>query len=113
MSEDDHPFTLSRHQVPAPPMDSVAWSDWLRWLVCVMNPGDPQLHFAASLLSQALKTGVLSEKQASAGNRLITRIADAYEAGDLVCLKTGGASVSVMPFPPRLAVDNTKDEYNA
>ena len=26
MSEDDHTFTLSRHQVPAPPMDSVAWA---------------------------------------------------------------------------------------
>ncbi len=100
-------FTLSRHQVPEPPYGSKAWFDWLRWMVVVMNPDDPQFHFVASLLSSAVRYGRLTEKQAAAGNRAIERITAAYEAGDLLCLKTGSAPAEVVPLAPRLAIDNT------
>lgn len=103
----DTPFTLEYHQVPAPPYGSKSWADWLRWLIVVMNPDDPQLHFAASLLSHSLKTGGLSEKQAAAANRTIQRVHDAFEAVDLLCLKSGRPAAAVVPTGPRLAIDNT------
>lgn len=102
------PFTLSRHQVPEPPYGSTAWFDWLRWLVTVMNPSDPQFSFIASLLSSAVKYGRLTEKQADAGNRAIERVVAAYDAGDLLCLKTGAPPAEVVQIAPRLAIDNTK-----
>lgn len=101
-------FTLTRHQVPEPPYGSRAWFDWLRWMVVVMNPDDPQFHFVASLLSSAARYGRLTEKQAAAGNRAIARITDAYEAGDLLCLKVGSPPAEVTPFVPHVAIDNTK-----
>lgn len=100
-------FTLDRTQAPEPPFGSTSWFDWLRWTVCVMNPSDPQFGFAASLLSQTSKTGALTEKQAAAANRMIRRVIDAHEAGDLLCLKTG-PDAEVITFTPRIAVDNTK-----
>ena len=103
-------FTLECHQVPAPPPTAALWADWLRWLVVVMNPDDPQLHFAASLLSHALKAGGLSEKQANAGNRMIERILAAYSAGDLRCMKAPRDVAQVVQLGPRLAVDNTHNE---
>ena len=101
-------FNLSRHQVPEPPYGSKEWFDWLRWMVVVMNPDDPQFHFVASLLSSAARYGSLTQKQAAAGNRAVERITAAYEAGDLRCMKSGTSDV--VPFVPRLAVDNSGAE---
>lgn len=104
----EQPFTLERHQVPQPPIVSTSWFDWLRWLVVVMNPDDPQFHFIASLLSHAARYGALTENQAGAANRAIDRVFTAYEAGDLLCIKTGQPPAEVVPLRPRLAVDNAK-----
>lgn len=104
----DQPFTLESFQVPEPPYGSKSWFDWLRWMVTVMNPDDPQFHFIASLLASAARYGKLTEKQAAAANRAIERIAAAYEADDLLCLKTGQASAEVVPMRPTLHIDNTK-----
>ncbi|MDB6178985.1 hypothetical protein PAF17_15950 [Paracoccus sp. Z330] len=103
-------FTLERHQVPEPPHESALWPDWLRWLVVVMNPDDPQLHFAASLLSHALKTGSLSQKQAAAGNRMLNRVFASFQEGDLLCLKTDCAGGDVVSFTPHIVVDNTQED---
>lgn len=79
-----HPFTLRQHQVPEPP-EGGRWDDHLRWLLMVMNPEDPQLHFAASILSHALRYGQISEKQAEAALRMLERIMLAYREGELRC----------------------------
>lgn len=101
-------FTLSRHQVPQPPIMSDSWADLLRWLVVVMNPDDPQLPFAASLLADTLKKGVLTERQADAADRLMIRILDAYVNGDLLCIKAGNAPARVVAFTPRLVIENAE-----
>ena len=46
----------------------------------------------------------------SAGNRAIERVVAAYEASDLLCLKTGSPPTEVVPLAPRLAIENTKGE---
>lgn len=46
----------------------------------------------------------------SAGNRAIERVVAAYEAGDLLCLKSGTSPTEVGPLAPRLAIENTKGE---
>lgn len=77
-------FSLLCEQVPEPP-EATSWACVLRWLVAVMNYDDPQLHFAASCLSYALKNGGLSQKQSEACQRLFERIFKDHEAGDLRC----------------------------
>lgn len=101
-------FTLTNQQVPQPPIMSDDWADLLRWMIVVMNPDDPQLPFAASLLADALKKGALTERQSAAADRLMIRILGAYVAGDLLCIKTGNPPAKVVTFAPRLVVDNTK-----
>lgn len=99
------PFSLKRHQVPEPPPVEV-WADWLRWLVVVMNYNDPQLHFAASLLSQALSRGHLTDRQIEAAIPLLERVLDAYQRGDLFCMKEPAVTSPCL----RLEVDNTRGE---
>ncbi len=101
-------FTLQRHQVPEPPEGSDQWSDWLRWLVMVMNPTDPQFPLIASLLHYAAQNGAQTQRQAKAANRTIARVHDAYSVGDLLCMKSGPESADVVLLGPRIAIDNTK-----
>ena len=72
------------YDVPSPP-DSTLWDDQLRWCVFVMNKGDPQRHFAASCLSWVLKSGGLTDRQASACAKMLRRVLALYEAGALDC----------------------------
>lgn len=48
-----------------------------------MAVDDPDLGFAASLLSYSIKHGGLTEKQAKYGNRLLGRLFTLYERGQL------------------------------
>lgn len=101
-------FTLNRHQVPQPPEGSDKWSDWLRWLVMVMNPDDPQLHFIASLLHYSVQNGGLTERQAKAASRALSRVYDAFSIGDLLCMKTGPEPAEVVEIRPRIVIDNSE-----
>lgn len=78
----DH-FTLFSHQAPDPPGSNL-WTDWLRWLVCVMNHDDASLPFVASILSYALGNG-LTDRQARAAQKILQRVQGDFQAGVLDC----------------------------
>lgn len=67
---------------PAIP-ESTQWTDVLHWCVRVMDIDDPDLGFAASILSHAIKFGGLSEKQARYAQRIFDRLATLYHRQQL------------------------------
>lgn len=72
------------YDVPSRPTTGL-WDDLLRWCIFVMNREDPQRHFAASCLAWVLKSGGLTEKQATACEKMLRRVTALYEAGALDC----------------------------
>ncbi|GGC70768.1 hypothetical protein [Chelatococcus reniformis] len=75
-------YRLRPDQVPDFP-EGGKWGDALRWSLAVMDPGDRDIEFLASLLSYCLKHGGLTEKQAHHATRTITRVRDRWRAGEL------------------------------
>lgn len=77
-------FVLFCDEVPDPPESSL-WIDLLRWMICVMDPDDPRLPFVAGCLSHAAQHGILSEKQATACQGILTALCAAWSEGALIC----------------------------
>jgi len=69
--------------LPPPIPSSTAWVDVLHWCVRVMDVDDPDLGFAASILSHAIKFDGLSEKQARYAQRIFDRLATLYHRQQL------------------------------
>ena len=63
--------------VPPPPCSN-EWTHLLHWCVQVMDVDDPDLAFTASILSQAISQGGLTEKQAKYGQRINDRLRELY-----------------------------------
>jgi hypothetical protein len=61
-------------------------------MIAVMDPDDNSLHFVASLLSSCCKYRGLTERQASAAEKMYQRVLKAFEAG---ALEIQGGHVSV------------------
>lgn len=78
------PFVIEPDQVPRPPAFKTE-VDRLRWLICVADPDDKDLSFVASLLSQALKKGSLSDKQNLYFEHIWKRIHGRYVLNFLRC----------------------------
>lgn len=88
-------FSLFSHQVPSPPK-SLAWVDILKLVVCVMDPDDTRLGFAAGCLSQAAKHSGLTEKQAKACQKIYERMLSDYRQQILVCQNNEPEDVSAV-----------------
>ena len=111
MSDERAPFRLKPHQVPELPVSSY-YRDLLRWCVMVMDDDDPQLDFAASMLSRAVKEGTLTKKQSTWADKIVDLVTRAYEQGRLECQQpTQEVSQSRGSGPPDLLV--VKPEGNA
>ena len=61
-----------------PPPEVRTWTHILHWCVQVMDVGDPDLAFTASILSHALKHGGLTEKQVKYAERIHERLRELY-----------------------------------
>lgn len=83
MSNNDQ-FMLFDHQVPEPP-ETTPWVDHFRWLIFVMNPDDPALHFVASVLAYALDKGGVTSRQQKAALKILERVVRDHRAGVLEC----------------------------
>jgi hypothetical protein len=62
---------------------SDAWPDVLHWCLRQMATDDPDLAFAASLLSYALRGDGLTEKQARYATRIADRVSWQVQAGSV------------------------------
>lgn len=70
-------------EVLPPPPDSNRWADVLHWCVQVMDVGDPDLAFTASILSHALTYDGLTDRQAKYGQRIYDRLLELYDRQQL------------------------------
>ena len=75
---------LFSDQVPEPP-EGTRWADWLRWMVVVINDDDNSIGFIAGCLSNIVRDGFLTDKQAKVCVKIQTRILHDYEADILDC----------------------------
>lgn len=74
----------------SPPSSSADAGDVMKWMISVMDRDDKALHFVASVLSQFLKNGGLSEKQAAAIEKRYAIVLEHFERG-VLHIQTGGA----------------------
>lgn len=76
---------IKRHSaVPETPHEN-SWTAILRWLICVMNDEDKSMGFVAGCLSQCVKNGGLTDRQADGCRKVFSRILDDYEHLQLDC----------------------------
>ena len=75
-------FGLPAEHIPAHPRCE-HWACHLRWLLMVMDPDDSSLAFVAGVLVHALNRGGISEKQALAIKRVMSRMDARAADGDL------------------------------
>lgn len=73
----------------SPPSTDDDAGDVMKWMISVMDRDDKALHFVASVLSQFLKNGGLSEKQAAAIEKRYAIVLDHFERG-VLHLQNGG-----------------------
>ncbi len=102
----DDGYRLHPSQVPDFPA-SLLWVDQLRWCLAVMDADDPDLGFAASLLSHAVDKGGLTEKQGKYASRIVQRVQALWLAEALSCQRRPSAPV---PPPPSLSEMATKGQ---
>lgn len=67
----------------SPPSSDADAGDVMKWMVSVMDRDDKTLSFVASVLSNFLKFGGLSEKQAAALEKRYAIVLDQFEKGVL------------------------------
>lgn len=67
----------------SPPSSDADAGDVMKWMVSVMDRDDKALSFIASVLSNFLKFGGLSEKQAAALEKRYAIVLDQFEKGSL------------------------------
>ena len=92
----DAPFHLHRSQWPDPPC-ATAWSDWLRWLLMVLDGEDLAVPLIAKFLWDLSQNDCLSKGQAEFAEYTINRVFDAMVDRDVPAFKSR----------LRLVVDNT------
>ena len=92
----DAPFNLPRHLWPDPPR-SKAWSDWLRWLLMVLENEDMAIPVIAKFLWELSQNDGLYKGQAEFAEYTINRVFDAMNDRDVTAFKSR----------LRLVVDNT------
>jgi hypothetical protein len=63
--------------------NSDQWVIILHWCIRVMEPGDPDIEFTASILSYCHKFDGLTEKQAKYATRILERLKALYDLGEL------------------------------
>lgn len=80
----------------SPPSADADAGNVMKWMISVMDRDDKALHFVASVLSQFLKNGGLSEKQAAAIERRYALVLDHFERG-ILHIQTGGAPAGEGP----------------
>ena len=75
-------YCLSTSQIPGFPSGG-RWTDILRWCVAVMDEGDDDLAFMASLLSHSVRFGGLTAKQVRYAKEIVERVHQQWEWGGL------------------------------
>jgi hypothetical protein len=82
-------FLLDPDQVPQPPVSDCE-ADKLRWMICVMDPGDESLGSVSSLLSYLLGRGGLTERQSVHFEKNWQRVHQRYSLNFLQCQEDQG-----------------------
>lgn len=70
-------FELEADQIPPPPA-SLRYSDKLRWAVCAMPSDHSQLTFVAGVFAYCLQNHGITQRQASAVDGILAKLADEY-----------------------------------
>lgn len=74
----------------SPPPAGADAGEAMKWMISVMNRDDKALSFVASVLSQFLARGGMTEKQAAAIEKRYDIVLDQFERG-VLHIQTGGA----------------------